>query len=518
MSDPNPRVTPTPTTAGLVVRNTIANWSFNIANLAIVFFLTPYVLGCLGDERFGMFTISRQALAYVSLLTLGMRSAVNRFICRDIISGEIAALNTTLSTLATLYISAGMIGLGVCGGLGFLAPSFFALTPAYANETIVLFVAMGGMFLLDLIAFSYKSLLIGHQRYDLLNAGEILKEVSRAGLIFLLFATGWKSLSSLGFATVAAFVLGLAYFWVITHRQQPGLRVNPLRPSKSSAKEVVGFSAWNGIIQVGNVVTFATPAFIVARALGADQVVFFSVPFLLADRLRIFVVSMANTLSPIAAGALATGNRAQLRSLIIKGCRAAAVMCMPIGGIIYVFCRQFLALWMGEAYAWSWVVFAIMMAAMFGRISQTPTLYVLVGGGRIRGLAWIQIASSIATVAGSLILAAQTDLGVAGVAIGIAVPLFFSHSVGVPWYASKQIGVSLWSFYRQVYGGPVLSTLPGVGVAFLLSRVWFPSNYWIMAVEFAAALGVSAVLAWHLCLDESIRRRFKNRIPGLRSR
>lgn len=499
-----------------MVRNTAANWTFNVCNLLIVFFLTPYLLGILGDERFGIFTVSRQALAYVSLLTLGMRSAVNRFICRDIIGGNTPALNTTLSTLASLYISAGTIGFVICGGLGFAAPSFFKVSEQYSEETIVLFAAMGGMFLLDLIAFTYKSLLIGYQRFDLLNAGEIFKEILRAGFIVLAFTLGWQNLGALGASIVVAFVFGLAYFWIIAHVQQPGLRVNPLKPSMTSAKEVIGFSMWNGIIQIGNIVTFATPAFIVATILGADQVVFFSIPFLLADRLRIFVVSMANTLSPIAAGALATGNRQQLRSLVIKGCRAAALMCLPVGAITYVFCRQFLILWMGEAYAWSWVVFAIMMAAMFGRISQTATLYVLVGGGRIRGLAWIQIASTIATVTGSILFVKMTSLGVIGVALGVAIPLFFSHSIGVPWYAARQIGVSLWTFYREIYAGPILSTIPGIGVAFLLSRLWFPSNYSIMAIEFSLALAVSATLAWRLCLDNSMRNRIKAKISRSR--
>jgi len=47
---------------------------------------------------------------YVSLLTLGMRGAVTRFVSQDIACGDHAGLNATLSAVALLYLIVGCTG------------------------------------------------------------------------------------------------------------------------------------------------------------------------------------------------------------------------------------------------------------------------------------------------------------------------------------------------------------------------------------------------------------------------
>jgi O-antigen/teichoic acid export membrane protein len=134
----------------------------------------------------------------------------------------------------------------------------------------------------------------------------------------------------------------------------------------------------------------------------------------------------------MAAATLATGDRDHFRTLVLKGTRGAAAIDLPIGLILLVMCKPFLRLWMGPEYAWSWIVYAIVMIAMVGRITQAPTLWVLIGGGQIRGLAYMQMAAAVATIMLSITLVTQTTLGVVGVVIGITIPLFVSHSVFLP--------------------------------------------------------------------------------------
>jgi O-antigen/teichoic acid export membrane protein len=174
-----------------VARNTLANWAGLVANTLILLLLTPYVLGVLGKERFGVYVVAQQALIFVNLLTLGMRAGMNRFTARDVFAEDAERLNHTLSTVFLFHVGIGVVGLLIFAGLGLVAPSFFGIQRDFVRETVLLFAAVGLNFLLDLIGFTYRGLLVGHQRFDLLNVGMILQSLIRAGFVVAIFTLGW---------------------------------------------------------------------------------------------------------------------------------------------------------------------------------------------------------------------------------------------------------------------------------------------------------------------------------------
>lgn len=494
-------------TAGRIARNTIANWVGVAVNALILILLTPYVVSVLGDERFGIYAIATQTLVYVNLLTLGLRGSVVRFASRDIAAKAPESLNRTLSAAAAMYVVLGITGAIACGALGLVVPGFFDMDPGTTQEVHWLFAAMGAHFFLSLFGLTYNAVLVGYQRYELLNLGNILRDVSKAVLIVGVFTLGWRSLGGVGLSLAGAEVLALAYFFWAATRLQRGLRIRPGVGTGSAARKLLSFGLWNALVQIGNVITFATPIFVVGRTLGMDQVVFYAVPFMLVNRLRIGVVGLASTFAPVAAATLASGDRAMFRELLVGGTRAAAALCFPLGAVLLILCRPFLGIWMGEEYAWSWVVLGVLMISMFGRISQAPTLHILIGGGRIRGLAYIQMASAVATLALTILFATKTNWGVVGVAAGVTIPLFISHSVLLPCYAARQAEMNPMTYLRRAYLGPLVSTVPAVGVSMAMAAAW-PIDGWMpLIVTACVALGASAVPVWYTCLDASLRAK-----------
>jgi O-antigen/teichoic acid export membrane protein len=499
-------------TTALVARNTVANWVGVGVGTLVLLFLTPYLVGTLGKERWGVYVIANQTLVYVGLLTLGMRGAVTRFVSQDIAAGDLAALNATLSAVALLYLLIGCVGAGVCAAFGLAAPAFFGVTLEYAPETRWLFLGVGCNFLITLAGLTYDGLLVGHQRYDLINLGSVLRDVGRIGLTVLVFSFGWITLGGLAAGLVAAHFFAYLYYRWVSRREQPGLKFAPHRAETAVMRRILGFSLWNAVLQVGNVVTLTMPIFIAGKALGLEQLVYYTVPFMMADRIRMGVGAMASTLAPLAAGTLVTGDRDHFRTLLIKGTRTTATLCFPIGAVLLVFCEPFLTIWMGPGYGWAWVVYAVLMIGMFGRISQTSTLNVLIGGGNIRGLAYIQAVCAVVTMTLTIVLATSTSLGVVGVAVGVTIPLFVSHTLFLPWYASHQAGVAVGRYLWTSYSGPFVSTLPGVGAAMLFRWLWPPRNWALLIAESVLSLGVIAVPAWYTCIDRSLRRRIAERM------
>ena len=60
--------------------NALSNFAGLAANVAIGFFLTPAMLGYLGETRFGIWTLVSSLVGYYGLLDFGVGSAVFRYV------------------------------------------------------------------------------------------------------------------------------------------------------------------------------------------------------------------------------------------------------------------------------------------------------------------------------------------------------------------------------------------------------------------------------------------------------
>ncbi len=503
-------------TSTRVIRNTLANWIGIAVGMLVLVLLVPFLKEELGAKRFGIYGIASQSLLYVNLLTLGMRGAVTRLASKDIAASNLVGLNQTLSSIFLFYLGVGALGLVVCTMLGVWAPAFFDVSAQHIVEARVLFIAVGVGFLFSVLGLTFTGVLVGHQRYDLINVGSIIRDVVRGSLIVGLFLAGWNTLGWLGVALAVCHGSAFLYLWRSSHRQQPGLRIRPSRGHAESRQQIFDISSWNAIVQVGNVVTFATPTFIVAKIFGTEMVELYFIPFIFLDRLRVVVAGMADTLAPVAAATLVTDDRARFRQLLVHGTRAAATMCFPVG-LVLLFLGQplfdlYMPSWTAGQCRTAWMVCAVLLIAMFGRISQAPTLHILIGGGKLKGLAIVQAGSAVATIILTVLLASCTSLGVVGVAIGVALPLFLSHTVFLPWYAARQAEISIGSYLTSAYGGPILAALPCILLLVVLPVYWEPSNWMTLGIEAVIPLAATAAAAWFLCIDADMRYRLLKKV------
>ena len=62
------------------MRNTIFNMATFAVEAVVNFFLISFFLGQLGEERYGIWALIGSIFQYRRMLTLGLNSAVNRYI------------------------------------------------------------------------------------------------------------------------------------------------------------------------------------------------------------------------------------------------------------------------------------------------------------------------------------------------------------------------------------------------------------------------------------------------------
>ena len=64
----------------IYARNLGANWIGYGANLAVMFFMSPFVVHSLGNARYGVWTLLTSLTGYLGLVDIGVRGGTGRYI------------------------------------------------------------------------------------------------------------------------------------------------------------------------------------------------------------------------------------------------------------------------------------------------------------------------------------------------------------------------------------------------------------------------------------------------------
>src|SRR4051812_10365942 len=81
-----------------LIRNIASNWIGYAVQIAVAFFLTPYVLRSLGETRYGIWTLAVGLTGYYGLLDLGFSAGLTHYLTRYMATGDTENLNRTAST------------------------------------------------------------------------------------------------------------------------------------------------------------------------------------------------------------------------------------------------------------------------------------------------------------------------------------------------------------------------------------------------------------------------------------
>jgi O-antigen/teichoic acid export membrane protein len=147
-------------------------------------------------------------------------------------------------------------------------------------------------------------------------------------------------------------------------------------------------------------------------------------------------------------------------------------------------------------------VLAIGFAAGLPFSTISAALY---GLGQHHHVAYSRIAEGIVNLGLSLLLV-QT-IGPVGVAIGTAVPPFFSVVLYLPTGLPKRMPLELRAYYTWTYLRPLAASVPFVLACWAIERVIQPQTLLVFVVTGTASLVLYVIPCWLLALTAAERSR-----------
>src|SRR5437879_1038019 len=185
----------------LILRAVATSWVAIIANAAVGFLLTPYVLHHLGDEAFGLWVLVVTVVGYYGLFDGGVRSSILRYASRHKALGDQQGANEVVATAFYYYLGACALVILVTYLSAGLISRFFAVHDQVLSAFKSLFWLAGVIQGLTLPLVVFSAPLEAARRYDqvyVIRVGSLAVRVMaviavvRAGAGLLRVGRAWR--------------------------------------------------------------------------------------------------------------------------------------------------------------------------------------------------------------------------------------------------------------------------------------------------------------------------------------
>jgi O-antigen/teichoic acid export membrane protein len=509
-----------PAAARNILTGTAAKYVLLAVNIAIGIFLMPFTVGKLGKPEYGLWMMVASMTVYFQLLDLGYGSGLVRHITEADARGDEKAVNEVASTFVLVY---SVIGLVAAAGTLFVAfvvlPAFSTLSADQVQTARWVMLVLGARAAIGFPMTVFGAVTTSRQYFALNTSIAVVVSLLSALATYVVLESG-HGLLTLVCTTTAISLLAYIAYARAARIAYPRLRIRRSLFSRVRLREVTSFSLYLFVIDISIQIGFNLDNLVVGAFLGTSAVATYAVASRLADYQRQLCNQFNGLLFPVVVGFGARGERSALRSMLDDGTRIALGLVTGVTVCLVAFGEPLVLRWMGHGFSESLWPFYILAVAGVVLVGQGPLGSILLGTGRHRLVAFASLAEALVNLGLSVWLVRYW--GVAGVALGTAIPVIVVN-VGVLMPAAcRVLGVPLGVFVREVATPTLAASVPAAVAAVLLRAYAPPSSIVSILAEGTLVALVYAAVFVSAGLRPSDRVRYfgyvKRLGPGARAR
>ncbi len=496
----------------LLLRGSLLRTLLLIANIAVGFFLMPFVVHAVGDRWYGMWTLVGTLIGYYGYFDFGLSIGVQRFIARAIGQRNEGEVNRLLSTAFVLFVLLGLAALVASAVAALLAPQFLRDAEEIHVFRVVVLI-LGVNMAVTFVVAPVNGLYSGHMRFDVTTTLQLALLILRTALIVYFIRAGY-SIAVLSIITLVCGVTENLAKVGYARRLFPGVRIRRRLFAAGRVGDLLSYGSKLFVNQIADLLRFQIDHAVIAVFINLSAVTMFSVAGTLAYYFRNLVQALVGVLVPLYARQQAEGDLDGLARSHLFTTKLASVVALLGGGAMLVFGEPFIRLWMGPGYADAYPSLAVLAVGTGMFMTQQPAMALIYGLGVVGTLAKVSIIEALANLVLSIILV--REYGILGVALGTGLPLIFL-SVFIMVFSVRLAGMQLRDYLRSVAPLWVLLVVMQIGSGILVGRL-APESYLDLILLFVALYPIQVLLAlWATFTSEEQRliRRTAARAVGM---
>lgn len=469
--------------------NLIANVAQLGLNMVVGVWYVPFLVKRLGPAAYGLVPLTAVVTSYMTLITVGLESAVGRF--------ETLEIGRDNHKKANLVFNVAFWGnVGLC--LLLLIPStigvvyvqhIIRIPPGWETATRWLFGATIVAFLLNQIKTPFTVSFFCQNRLDLQNLVTAGETLVRVGAVVLLFSVAAPRIEYVGAALLAGTLVALVGTIWLWRALTPTLSVSWRLFDWTLLKSLSATGAWVVVSQIGVILYLNIDLLVANHLFGAEQSGDYAAVLQLPFLIRSLSLAVGGVFAPTTFHIYARDDIVGLVAYLRRSTKfLGLIMALPIG-LTCGFAEPLLRLWLGPAFGAFAPLLVIMTAHLSVNLAMYPLYPVPLALNRVRTPGLVTLAVGVGNLALALFLAGGMGWGLYGIAAAGAIMLTIRHLLFTPLY-SAHILRQRWTTFYHGMGSFVAAALITTGISQAVVHFW-PIASWLELA--AAGTGVSLI-------------------------
>lgn len=483
--------------------NTFSNLSALLCQLAVSFFMAPFLIHRLGDSAYGIWAIVISIFGYMGLLDLGVSASLVRYVAQYDDESKRKAMGALLSSALVFYAGVGAIGALIGVAMGIFGMSVFNVPDSVMGKARLTMALMGLSLIIRFPGYVFTSLLAGMRLYYKRNVVRVSAILLKSAAIVVAITAG-KGLVWLAIITVCGDCLTYFTIFLVARRHLHGVTIRIRDATKKCSRELVSYG-----LKVFSTITLRTISMggdrlIIGIVLSSRWVTFFSIPLMLIDYVRTMLLSLTAALMPVFSNLQSQNQLSEIRWRVLNYSRYIAAIGLFAGAGLLAFGVPFVTLWMGPDYAarGATVLRLLCFSLMFfSLVACAERLFMGTGNQHIL----LRAAAVYAPTRLGLSIALICLFGIEGAALADFITRG-GHDLYLTMWVARCIGVRYRDYVRQTVLRPIIATGAATLVLWGARAVAYPGTYLLLIAEVTLGCAVYLALAFMIVLTPSERK------------
>jgi len=515
------------------------NYGRLLANVLIGLVLVRLLLGGLGPEGYGLYSLLFSTIGFAQMFREVVRYSMNREL-------GVAYHDPDPDVFPRVFNSAFVLSavLAVLAGLLFVALIFVVPllnVPADLVAPAQWFIVANGIYISMMVLLApHFNMFVVSERMPLANFWlftERLCYLAAAVVLFVVLGISDPGRGLLLFGLVSSALATVSLWCAVATiiRLDRRLVPHPARTSRACVRSILTTGGWNAVVVTAANMHIRLDQLLM-NALGLLANSFFGVAMQLANYGRMITVGMTDGLDAVSARLHTTGREGALRELLRHSTRLHAFVALPAGAVIILLAEPIVAVWLHGVDRVPASFFPIVASIV--RVIAIGTMARAIADGWTRllyGAGFVSRVAPLAVIGGLLnplialvmflVLPASSggsSLSVLhGPAIAFAASYSIVHLIALPVVVARCIGVR----YTEVVGPlgrPTVATAIAAAALLIVDTQVRGLGFWGLLLA-GVAFGVTyAVCVWIMVLSgeersiltKSLSRLKPNRVFG----
>jgi O-antigen/teichoic acid export membrane protein len=410
--------------------------------IIVGFLLMPYLVSELTEKWYGLWLLVASITGFFALLTLGLSSAVQRYLSYEISSGDTTGYKRTVSSALFVFTISGALAISLSLLIAYFS-EFFVDSKELETIFSSLVLIVGCNFALRFFSTPFNAALTAEFHFIHISFFEIIGFVVKSGLT-VYFVDKGLGVIGLAYALIVGEVFANLSIVLLAVYKLNNFRFSFAFIDKKKVAELFEYGLNSFLATLGTMLRFPLGNIVISGVIGLSAITIYSIPVRLLSYADAFITTSVGVLQPYFTKLYANKKLEELGKIFIL----SSMVTMGLGGVLagglFVFGADFIGLWVKEYQETKLLTLILPWTLLFG-ICQYPSMMVLYSLGKHKYFAYLNLAEVLVNLCLAAILI--NFFGVVGVALAVVLPMLITKCWLLPKYVCLQLSIPLKRYY-----------------------------------------------------------------------